>query len=76
MTPLWILITFLIAFFFGYRVGFVMGRPPPCPHNTRTTTFHGMEDLRDLFSGRITVEEYKEKEVNIVSKCADCGEVL
>lgn len=64
----------------GYVIGFHIGRTDRqfvCLHRSRMTTFYGMDDLRDLFSGRITSEEYSRKrDMKIVSKCADCGKVL
>lgn len=49
-----------------------------CKHTSRITTFHGMEQMRDLFNGRMSIEEYRnyKGKFGIESKCCDCGEKL
>lgn len=74
-----IIILILIFFILGYALGYQAGKPPPCKHSTRTTTFYHMQHLRDLFSGNITPEEYDQRTKDMPmseSKCCDCGKIL
>ena len=52
--------------------------PPPCKHDICTqTSFPMMRHLTDLFSGRITPEEYDRIEwQDSVTTCGTCGEEL
>lgn len=49
-----------------------------CKHNSRITTFHGMKQLEDLMSGKMSIEEYRKYKgpFGMESKCCDCGEKL
>jgi hypothetical protein len=81
MGPIVLAAAVVVAGLIGYAVGRsrvqLYEGPAPCRHwwRTRRTEFVGMDVLRDLCSGRLTVEEYRAADIHVrqFEVCNDCG---